>query len=41
VPIAKTTRRNVIDWILAAERNITTQVIRNAWRKTGFSYFSD
>ena len=40
-PIAKTTRRHVVEWILAAEENITEATIRNAWRKTGFSYFSD
>jgi hypothetical protein len=40
-PIAKTARRDVVGWILAAERNISQQVIRNAWRKTGFSYFTD
>jgi hypothetical protein len=39
--IAKTTRRQVVDWILAAEQNITTEVICNAWCKTGYSYFSD
>ena len=39
--IAKTTRGDVIDWILSAERNISAEVIRNAWRKTGYSYFSD
>ncbi len=40
-PIAKTTRSDVVGWILASERNISQQVIRNAWRKTGFSYFMD
>ncbi len=38
-PIAKTTCRHVVEWILSAEQNITTEVIRNAWRKTGYSYF--
>jgi hypothetical protein len=37
-PIAKTTHRDVVGWILNAERNISQQVIRNMWRKTGFSY---
>ncbi len=41
VPIAKTTRRDVIGWILAAKQNISQQVICNTWRKTGFSYFTD
>jgi hypothetical protein len=40
-PIAKTTRRDVVGWILDAERNISQQVICNPWRKTGFSYFTD
>jgi hypothetical protein len=40
-PIAKTTCRDVVGLILAAERNISQQVIRNVWRKTGFSYFTD
>ena len=30
-PIAKTTQRQVVEWILSAEKNITTEVIRNAW----------
>ncbi len=38
-PIAKTTRCHVIEWILAAEQKITAATIRNAWQKTGFSYF--
>ena len=40
-PIAKTTRRDVVGWILAAEENISVETRRNAWRKTGFAYFSD
>ena len=40
-PIAKTTRRDVVGWILAAEENISLATRRNAWRKTGFAYFSD
>jgi hypothetical protein len=40
-PIAKTTHSDVVGWILAAKRNISQQVIRNVWRKTGFSYFRD
>ncbi len=38
-PIAKTTRCHVVEWILSVKQNITTEVIRNAWRKTGYSYF--
>jgi hypothetical protein len=41
VPIVKTTRRDVVGWILAAEENISLATRRNAWRKTGFAYFSD
>ncbi len=40
-PIAKTTRRDVIEWILSAKRNVSAEVIRNVWRKMGYSYFSD
>ena len=40
-PIPKTTRRDVVGWILAAEENISLAMRRNAWRKTGFAYFSD
>ena len=40
-PIIKTTRPNVVGWILAAEENISLATRRNAWRKTGFAYFSD
>jgi hypothetical protein len=30
-----------VGWILAAEENISLATRRNAWRKTGFAYFSD
>ena len=40
-PIKKTTRRDVVGWVLAAEDNISLVTRRNAWRKTGFAYFSD
>lgn len=40
-PTVKTTRRDVVGWILAAEDNISVETRRNAWRKTGFAYFSD
>jgi hypothetical protein len=39
LPIPATTRRDVSDWILTAERNITDETIKNSWRKTGYSYF--
>ena len=41
LPIVKTTRRDVVGWILAAEENISLATRRNAWRKTKFAYFSD
>ena len=41
VPIVKTTRRDVVGWILAAKENISLAMCRNAWRKTGFAYFLD
>jgi hypothetical protein len=37
MPAAK--RSNVTEWILMAERNITEASIKNAQRKTGFSWF--
>ena len=40
-PLKKTTRRDVVGWILAAEETITQETRRNAWRKTGFAYFLD
>ena len=40
-PLKKTTRRDVVGWILAAEEAISQETRRNAWRKTGFAYFSD
>jgi len=38
-PIPGTTRRNVTDWIIAAQKNVTDETLKNAWRKTGYSYF--
>ena len=40
-PIQKTTRRDVVGWVLAAEDNISVATRRNAWRKTGYAYFTD
>ncbi len=37
MPAAK--RCDVAEWILMAERNMTEASIKNAWRKTGFSWF--
>jgi len=41
LPVPKTSRRDVVEWILAAETNISAETCRNAWRKTGYAYFSD
>ena len=37
--IPATTRRNVANWIVAAEANIIDDTLKNSWRKTGYSYF--
>ncbi len=37
--IPATTCRNVANWIVAAEMNITDNTLKNSWRKTGYSYF--
>jgi hypothetical protein len=37
MPAAK--RSNIVEWILMAECNIKEALIKNAWRKTGFSWF--
>ena len=41
LPVPKMSRRDVVEWILAAEANISVETRRNAWRKTGYAYFSD
>ena len=28
-----------MDWIIAAEKTVTAETMKNAWRKTGYSYF--
>ena len=38
-PTPTATRRDVAEWILMAEHNIKEVSIKNAWRKTGFSWF--
>ena len=38
-PTPTATHRDVAEWILMAERNIKEVSIKNAWRKTGFSWF--
>ncbi len=37
--IPATTRRDVANWIVAAEANIIDDTLKNSWRKTGYSYF--
>jgi hypothetical protein len=40
-PIPCPTRRHVSEWIIVAKRMIQDTMVRNAWRKTGFSFFSN
>jgi hypothetical protein len=39
LPIPGTTRHDVSDWIIAAEKKVTDETMKNAWRKRGYSYF--
>ncbi len=39
VPIPGYTHHNVAQWIINVQKNIRAETIRNAWRKTGFSYY--
>jgi hypothetical protein len=41
LPIPGSTRHNVTQWIIYAQKNISAETIRNAWRKTGFSYYPE
>ncbi len=38
-PTPAAQRLDIAEWILMAERNIKEASIKNAWRKTGFSWF--
>jgi hypothetical protein len=38
-PIPCTTCRQVANWIISAKRNISNDTLKNAWKKTGYSYF--
>ena len=38
-PTPASTHMHVAEWILKAEENISKTLIKNAWRKTGFSWF--
>jgi hypothetical protein len=39
LPIPRTTRRQLSEWIISAQKNVTAETIRNAWRKSGYSYY--
>ena len=39
LPIRAAKREDVSAWILEAVGSITNKTIRNAWRKTGYSYY--
>ncbi len=39
--IPATTRRDMSDWIIAAEKNVTDETLKNACTKTGYSYFGE
>jgi len=41
LPVPKTSRRDVVEWILAAETNILMETRRKVWLKTRYAYFSD
>ena len=38
-PIPTTSRRQLAEWIIAAQKNVGAEMIHNAWRKTGMSYY--
>ncbi len=38
LPIPGSTCHKIAQWIIDAQKNISTETICNAWRKTGFSY---
>ena len=38
-PIPTTSCRQLADWIIAAQKNVGVETIRNTWRKTGMSYY--
>jgi hypothetical protein len=39
LPIPGTTHHQLSEWIISAQKNVTPEMIRNAWRKTGYSYY--
>ena len=39
LPIPATTRHQLSEWIIAAQKNISAETIHNAWRKTGYLYY--
>ena len=40
-PTPGSSRCDVAGWIIKADRAVSDATLRNAWRKTGFSYFPD
>ena len=40
-PTPSSSRRDVAGWIIEAERAVSNATIRNAWKRTGLSYFPD
>ena len=39
LPIPAMTRHQLSEWIIAPQKNTSVETIRNAWRKTGYSYY--
>ncbi len=39
LPIPGSMHHDVAQWIINAQKNISAETIRNAWRKTGYSYY--
>ena len=38
-PTPNATRRDVVNWIINSEQAMTEETIKNAWKRTGYSYF--
>ena len=39
LPIPETTCHQLSEWFISAQKNVTAETIRNAWRKKGYSYY--
>jgi len=39
LPIPRSTRHQLAEWIISAQKNVSAETIRNAWRKTGYTYY--